>query len=73
MSAKPKVKSVEIQKLLVSLETMSEYLIERKRKIFEKREFQRSVWEDACLKAGLIKKPAVIVSKQSDAVDKGST
>lgn len=56
MSTKILPRNPEIRKLLKSFETMPEFLAERRRKIFEKQEFQRRVFEDAVRKAGLLEK-----------------
>ncbi|MEZ4752977.1 MAG: hypothetical protein R3A13_01540 [Bdellovibrionota bacterium] len=52
---KPKFKNPKITKLLEALEHMPEYLEERRRKIKERREFVRKVFESACKQAGLVK------------------
>lgn len=48
------IRNPEIRKLLKSLERMPEYLEERRKKIAEKKEFRRRVFEQACRDAGLI-------------------
>lgn len=46
------VKNPIIRKLLPALENMPQDLIERRRKIFEKKAFRERVWRAALLQAG---------------------
>lgn len=50
------VRNPEIRKLCESLKRMPEYLEEKRRKVAERKEFCRRVFEDACRQAGLLDK-----------------